>query len=91
MNSENDTEGKHSMNRANGDRKMSSTTTHSTAIPDDGLWDQKRTAGFLGVSTRTLFNLKPELPALKIGSQVRYRPADVREYVDRQLQKGLQG
>ncbi len=67
--------------------------TNSTAPADDCLWDSKRTAEFLGVSTRTLFTLtsKGELPALKIGSQVRYRPADVREYVDRQLQKGPRG
>lgn len=43
----------------------------------------RQTAEFLGLSARTVFNLTAtgQLPAVKIGAAVRYRPADLREFV----------
>ena len=58
------------------------TTTASTAGMD--LWDVSATARFLGVCEATARRLfyKGKLPGVKIGVLVRFRPEDVRAFVE---------
>jgi excisionase family DNA binding protein len=46
----------------------------------------KETAAILGVSERTLltYTQRGEIPAVRIGRSVRYDPADLRAWIDRQ-------
>lgn len=52
------------------------------------LWNDAQAAAFIGVSRGTLANwrcTKREIiPYIKIGSRVRYRPADVERWLDHQ-------
>jgi excisionase family DNA binding protein len=58
--------------------------TLSTSAPAR-LLTTREAADYLRVSTRTLFSLsaRGELPAVRIGRAVRYRPADLAAYVER--------
>lgn len=53
--------------------------------PDRILWNGERTREELAVSKRKIAELvaSGELPVVRIGRCVRFRPEDVREYVDR--------
>jgi excisionase family DNA binding protein len=58
--------------------------TIDQAIESD-LWDKIRTARYLGISPKTLdrwLYLKRGPRGFKVGSQVRFRPADVQAYLD---------
>lgn len=50
----------------------------------------REAAKALAVSERTLFNLTKagRLPAVRIGTSVRYRPADLQSFIDAQLEGG---
>jgi excisionase family DNA binding protein len=56
------------------------------------LWPPEQVAEMLGVSKQTLAVWRCEqrypLPYLKVGSRVRYRPADVERFVERQAKAG---
>jgi len=55
------------------------------ATLDQTLWDKRRTAKYLGISVKTIDrwiyeNRGPR--GLKVGVQVRFRPADVQAYLE---------
>lgn len=54
------------------------------------LWSPEQVADVLGVSKQTLAVWRCErrypLPYIKVGSRVRYRPADVQQFVAARLQ-----
>jgi predicted site-specific integrase-resolvase len=56
---------------------------------EEPLWDQEETAAHLSINARTLegwrYTGRVELPYVKIGRAVRYRPEDVRAFKERQL------
>lgn len=54
------------------------------------LLTSRETAGYLRISTRTLYTLTAsgQLPAIRIGRAVRYRPADLAAYIERLAQGG---
>lgn len=59
-------------------------TEMTTTVPV--LWDQDRTAKYLGVSPKWLERDRwkgATIPYVKIGRSVRYRAADVIEYVEK--------
>jgi excisionase family DNA binding protein len=52
--------------------------------PPENLWDKRVTARYLGVSVKTLDRWMSEKrgpKGLKVGVQVRFRPADVQAYL----------
>ncbi len=65
-------------------------TVSSAAYPELALLDIQQVADHLRVSDRTIFSItkRGELPAVRIGRSVRYRPADVAAYCERLAQGG---
>ena len=58
-------------------------TTSTVEVP--ALWDQKRTADYLGVSHKFLERDRwkgATIPYVKVGRAVRYRAADVMAFID---------
>lgn len=63
---------------------MESLTQTMTMVPT--LWDQRRTAEYLGVSPKWLERdrwIGATIPYVKVGRGVRYRAADVVAYCER--------
>lgn len=59
--------------------------TTSQAIAGETLWNKRATAKYLGVSIKTLDRWLAENRGprgLKVGVQVRYRPADVQAFLE---------
>jgi excisionase family DNA binding protein len=61
----------------------------TTAIPGQ-LFTIKQVSELLQLSSRTIYSLTAagDLPAVRIGRSVRYRPADLAAYVERLAQGG---
>lgn len=61
------------------------TDTNTSSSQDEALWNNEQTAGYLGVSVRTVGRLTSRrhgaLACVKFGQILRFRPADVREFV----------
>ena len=55
----------------------------STSVPEKPLLTPRETAEWMKVSTRTLRRLveRGEVPALRVGRQVRFDPAELASYV----------
>jgi len=52
---------------------------------NEGLWDKRKTARFLSISTKTLDRWLYEKRGprgLRVGAQIRFRPTDVHAFLD---------
>jgi len=54
------------------------------------LLDSKQAAHLLGIGVRKMWSLQigGDIPCLRIGRAVRFDPADLRRWIDRQKRKG---
>lgn len=61
-------------------------------MPPERLWTVADVAEYLGVTERTVrtWQHSQRLPYLKIGGTVRFRPSDVRTWIDR-FEEGCDG
>jgi hypothetical protein len=54
-------------------------------VPEEDLWDMRRTAAYLGLSVGTLSDWvwrdRPAPRHIKLGRVIRFRPADVYDYI----------
>lgn len=58
----------------------------SATLANPTLWDVDHTAETLGISRRSLFTFsapRGDLPCVRLGSRVMYRPDDVAEWINR--------
>lgn len=68
---------------------MANTIKQALLLDSDALWDKPRTARYLGISRYTLdqWVAKPkpgrDVPFVRVGAHIRFRPEDVREFVSR--------
>ena len=55
-------------------------------IPAEQLWTARQAAQFLNIGRNAVYEMvdRGELPSLRIGSRVRFIPAEVRAWVERQ-------
>jgi len=58
------------------------------SLPAERLWTAQQTADLLGVSDRWVRDHAtrrfPKLPVIKLGSLLRFRPADIEAFIDSQ-------
>lgn len=75
-----------------GLQRMEATSMNDpkTQVDPEALWDVKATARFLRVSKSWAYKAaeRGELPAIRIGSLLRFQPAAVRAYVTGLATKG---
>ena len=60
-------------------------TYHTSSSDPETLWDKRKTAGYLGVSVKTIDRWIADgrgPRGIKVGSQVRYRPTDVSTFLE---------
>jgi len=59
-------------------------------LPAAGLWTWRDVAAFLRIGRNAVYEMAAngDLPSLRIGSRVRFEPAEVRAWLDRQRAPG---
>ena len=64
--------------------------TDPLMIPAEQLWNVRQAAAFLNIGRNAVYEMADggELPSIRIGSRIRFIPADLRAWVERQREPG---